>query len=349
MKRVNVSLYIFLLVIFFSACSKQVEIQNIDDDYKAVFDVYKKNCQTQQGQKLYGELCQNLDEVQEYKKFFQKNFTLQNISQHNSQKGLLTGYYEPLLYGSLEQTKRYKYPIYAKPKDLLHVRLETLYPSLKKYTLRGRLDGKKVVPYYTRAYINEHKINAKILCYCDSKIDRFFLEVQGSGRVQLENNTTLFLGYSDKNGYPYRSIGKYLIEKGAIAAENISLDSIRKYLELHPAQRDEVLNYNQSFIFFQQKDKKVTGALGVELTPYYSVAVDTQFISLGSMLVMDTFYNGKKVNKIVFAQDRGGAIKGSQRADLFLGYSKEGRELASKLKAPLSLWLMVPKQLKRGE
>ena len=338
-------IFILVILIFFSACTKQPSKMVKDDDYEGLFRIYKQNCTTQKAQGIYGDLCHNLDSIDDAKSFFQDNF--QPLHVKSKQKGLLTGYYEPLLYGSLKKTQKYCYPLYAKPKDLLHVKLASIYPELKHYSLRGRLVNGVVVPYFTREVINKNGIDAEVLCYCDSKIDRFFLQVQGSGRVQLEDNTTLFLGYSDKNGYKYRSIGKYLIQKGAIKAKDISLQTITKWLQEHPQQVDEVLSYNESFIFFKKKQSKATGALGLELTPYRSVAVDTKYIPLGTMLLMQTRYKGKKINKIVFAQDRGGAIKGAQRADLFLGSSKEAREMAGELKAPLELWILVPKKQKR--
>jgi len=346
MKKSELCLLIIFVFIAVGCTHKIPEYhENAQENYKEVLEIFKKNCTTKKAQILYGDLCHNLHDIKNPKSFFQKNFSLLHVK--GDTKGLLTGYYEPLVHASLEKTKRYRYPLYAKPKDLLHINLSSVYPELKHYPLRGRLVNGAVVPYFTRETIDKNGVDAEILCYCDSKIDRFFLEVQGSGRVQLDTNETFFIGYSDKNGYKYRSIGKYLIEQGEIQAEDISLQTIYKWLQTHPDKRDKVLYQNKSFIFFKKKKHKATGALGVELVPYRSVAVDTKYIPLGSMLWMKTAYKGQKIEKIVFAQDRGGAIKGAKRADLFLGASKDAREMAGALKAPLELWIMVPKKQKR--
>ena len=336
-----------ILFTLFFGCAKQPNITLDETNYNEVLQSYKKNCTTKKAQLLYGDLCRNCDGIEDAKSFFQNNFELVHVKA--KKKGLLTGYYEPLLYGSLVKTQKYTYPLYEKPKDLVDVDLSSLYPKLKHYRLRGRLVDGKVVPYFTRKVIKERGIDAHVLCYCNSQIDRFFLEVQGSGRVQLDDNTTLFVGYSDQNGYKYRSIGKYLIEKGAIKRRDISLQTIASWLKRHPKKRDEVLNFNQSFVFFRKKQHSATGALGVVLTPYRSLAVDRKYIPLGSMVYLKTFINGKVFHKIVFAQDTGSAIKGEQRADIFLGSSYHAKEIAGKLQAPLDIWIMRPKEKRVDE
>ena len=202
------------------------------------------------------------------------------------------------------------------------VDLQKQYPELKNLRLRGMVKQNRLVPYFDRETASKNQLDADIICYTDSKIDLFFLEVQGSGRVELENGENIFIGYDNQNGHRYKSIGKYLINQGEISKENVSLQSIKEWFENNPSRVDEVLNHNKSMVFFKKRDKAATGSLGLELTPERSVAVDLNFIPLGSMLYLSANIQNKSVNKLVMAQDTGGAIKGSVRADMFLGDRK---------------------------
>lgn len=311
-------------------------------DYNAVLQNFQNNCKTKKAKKIYGVLCKDATKATDAKQFFQNNFKPFKISTDDKKtEGLLTGYYEPKLNGSLKKTELYRYPIYKTPKDLVEVDLSSIYPALKNYRLRGRVIDNKLIPYYDRS--DADKIESEVICYTDSKIDLFFLEVQGSGRVELDNNQTIFVGYDNQNGHKYNSIGKYLIDKGEIKREDVSLQSIKEWLEQNPSRVDEVLNYNASLVFFEQNNSPATGSLGVELTPSYSIAVDPRYIPLGSLVYLDAKVDNKKFNQIVMAQDTGGAIKGEIRADLFLGYGKDAMRIAGELKSPLQLWILLPK------
>jgi len=202
----------------------------------------------------------------------------------------------------------------------------------------------KLVPCYSRLELSTRKIDAKVICYTDSKIDLFFLEVQGSGRVKFESGETIFLGYDNQNGHPYKSIGKYLVKRDEISQKNISLQSIKKWFKQNPTKVDDVLNYNPSVVFFKKREQGATGALGLKLTAYRSIAVDRRYIPLGSMLFLSA--EGKKISfhRIVFAQDTGGAIKGKNRADIFLGFGENAGKIAGELQAPLKLWIFRPKK-----
>jgi membrane-bound lytic murein transglycosylase A len=257
---------------------------------------------------------------------------------------MLTGYYEPELHGSLTKSEVYKYPVYETPDDLVVVDLSSIYPELKKYRLRGKLEGSKLVPYDVREDVSKNGlVNASVICYVDSKIDLFFLEVQGSGRIVLDDGESIYVGYDNQNGHKYKSIGKYLVAHNEIALKDISLQTIKAWFEQHPKRVDEVLNYNPSLVFFKKREHKARGALGLDLTPLRSVAVDRAFIPLGSMLYMDAQTQSFDASRVVFAQDTGGAIKGALRADMFLGFGKEAGKIAGELKAPLNLWVLVPK------
>ncbi|MEA3372547.1 MAG: MltA domain-containing protein, partial [Campylobacterota bacterium] len=316
------------------------EAENFDE----MLLFFKQNCTTKKAQKLYGDLCQEAGNVSDAKAFFEASLRpYKLIAQEAPEEGLMTGYYEPLLQGSLKQSKRYAYPVYAVPDDLVTVKLDTIYPELKGIRLRGRLEGTALVPYSSREAMKES--NAPVICYVDDKIALFFLEVQGSGRIELDNSETIFVGFSNQNGHPYRSIGKYLVAIGEIAQEEISLQSIRVWFDEHPERVDEILNHNPSYVFFQERTHSATGSLGLALTPERSIAVDTHYLPLGSMLFMQSRdpLTLEPIRKTVFAQDTGGAIKGEVRADLFWGFGEEAERKAGKMQEPLELWILMPK------
>ncbi|MCF6310390.1 MAG: MltA domain-containing protein [Sulfurimonas sp.] len=359
------NLLFLTMLIIFAGCSKEPqvlftdmpkthlvksdfsELPNWEDEnYLIALNSFINNCASSKTKKIYKELCKDATQTSDPKNFLVNEFTPYKIAtQSIEENGLLTGYYEPQLKGSLTRNGPYIYPIYETPNDMFVVDLGKQYPELKNYRLRGRIQGNKIVPYYERADAGNKAIDANIICYTDSKVDLFFLEVQGSGRVALENGETIFIGYSNQNGYKYQSIGKYLVSIKEIPLEEISLQSIREWFKENPSRVDEVLNYNKSMVFFRQKDKAATGSLGIELTPQRSIAVDRSYIPLGSMLYLNADIQNQNVSRLVVAQDTGGAIKGSVRADMFCGYGEEAREIAGKLKAPLKLWILLPKNM----
>ncbi len=319
-----------------------------NEDFDEVLKNFKNSCSSSKTREFYPELClETTKEISNSKNFIISNFQPYAVTaEDGNATGMLTGYYEPYLHGSLKKHGTYIYPVYATPKDLITVDLSAIYPDLKNYRLRGRIEGNKLVPYYTRAQSASRKIDADVLCYVDSKVDLFFLEVQGSGRVLLDTNKTLFIGYDNQNGHQYSSIGRYLVDAGEIPLEEISLQSIRAWFLEHPKRVDEVLHHNKSVVYFRIKDKKATGSLGVELTPSRSIAVDKRIIPLGSMLYLSAKQKNISFNQIVQAQDTGGAIKGAIRADMFLGFGNKAKEIAGRLKAPLRLWIFLPKDTK---
>ena len=350
--------YIFLpfLVLFFFGCSTKKlplegyegtlvypdesvkKVQNSDE----ILALFVQNCTTKKAQKLYGVLCQKARKTNNSTKFFQDNFTLYKVvDATKGESGLLTGYYEPLLEGSLEKKPPFVYPVYGVPKDLLEVDLSSVYPELKRYRLRGRVVGNKVVPYYARG---EKKIlDAEVLAYVKSEVALFFLEVQGSGRILLEDGSVLYLGYANQNGHKYTSIGRYMIQKGYVPKDGLSLGAIEEYLQKNPQKTDEVLHQNASMVFFEKRKTPATGALGLELKAFKSVAVDATKIPLGAMMYYKT--DTKEHNSgVVFAQDTGGAIRGSVRMDLFCGFGGEALHTAGGLQNPLEVWIYLPKE-----
>ena len=278
--------------------------------------------------------------------FFETRFQPHSLHGDRNRRhdGLITGYYEPLLHGSLRRTERYRYPIYGVPEDLLIVDLGGLYPELKDRRLRGRLDGRRVVPYPSRAEIGTaKKFAAPVIAWTDDPVALFFLQVQGSGRIRLDDGEMLFVGYADQNGHLYQAVGSTLVARGALKVEDVNLDSIRAWLAANPAQAEDVLNSNPSYVFFARREQPAIGALSVPLTPQRSVAVDPAFIPLGAPLWLDTTLpDAAPFRRLVFAQDTGGAIKGPLRADVFFGFGAEAERLAGNMKSPGRVFVLLP-------
>jgi len=314
------------------------------ENYNEALLNFINSCKTKKTKNIYNKICKKAKQTKDSKIFIQNEFIPYEINTKNGkEEGLLTGYYEPELNGSLTKTKKYKYPIYSTPKDLIIVDLSSIYPNLKNYRLRGKIVGNKLIPYDTRKESSSKHVPAEIICYTDSKIDLFFLEIQGSGRVKLRDGKSIFIGYDNQNGHRYRAIGKYLVKIGALKLKDVSLQTIRAWLDKNPSRVDEVLNYNKSVVYFKQRKASASGALGLCLTAKRSIAVDRSFIPLGSMLYLNADIKDKQVSKIVLAQDTGGAIKGAIRADMFLGFGTDAMRTAGELKSTLKLWILLPK------
>lgn len=317
-----------------------------NDNFAESFQVFKTSCEkTLYNDPLFIQTCKELKTATDPKRFFETHFTPYKLyNDDGSDTGTITGYYEPLLEGSRTKTSRFRYPVYKRPTDLVQVRLEGMYPELADYRLRGRIQGNKIVPYYTREEIGRINNLAEIICYVDDDIDLFFLHVQGSGRIKLRSGEIINVGYEDQNGYKYRSLGKKLIAEGVITSGQGSLQGMKKFLTDNP-KKQEYLDYNPSFIFFRETTVKATGSLGIELTPQRSIAVDTRYIPLGCPVFIATKNPATKdaIQRLVFAQDRGGAIKGTIRADYFWGFGKEAEDFAGIMKEQGSLWVLLPK------
>jgi len=276
----------------------------------------------------------------------------QVINPDGSDNGLVTGYYEPLLRGARKRGGPYQIPLYRAPDDLLTIDLSAVYPELKSMRLRGRVVGNKVVPYLSRADMTQsNALAGKELLWVDDAIEAFFLQVQGSGRVQLTDaKETVRVAYADQNGYPYKSIGRYLVDKGEMTLEQASAQNIKTWFLAHPERRQELLNANPSYVFFKEEklvdpDKGPKGALGVSLTPQRSIAVDAQFIPLGAPVFLATTQPGKEtpLQRLVMAQDTGGAIRNPVRADYFWGFGADAGDKAGKMKQRGMMWVLLPK------
>jgi membrane-bound lytic murein transglycosylase A len=265
--------------------------------------------------------------------------------------GLITGYYEPMLHGARQRGGAYQTPIYRVPDDLITVDLASVYPNLKGMRLRGRLVGKTVVPYGTRADIERARLPGKELVWVDDPVEAFFLEVQGSGRVQLDDDGSVVrIAYADQNGHPYKAIGRWLVEQGEMTAAEASAQGIKAWIVAHPERRQELFNVNPSYIFFREErlpDPGVgpKGALGVPLTPSRSVAIDPSFLPLGAPIFLSTSEPASEVpvQRLMMGQDTGGAIRGAVRADFFFGFGGQAAENAGRMKQRGQLWVLLPR------
>ncbi|CAH1189467.1 Membrane-bound lytic murein transglycosylase A precursor [Candidatus Nitrotoga sp. BS] len=283
--------------------------------------------------------------------FYEEWFTpYQVLNPDGSEQGMITGYYEPLLKGSRFKTPRFQYPLYAAPNDLLTIDLGGVYPQLKDLRLRGRLQGKRIVPYYNRAEIDAGagEMTGNELFWVENEIELFFLHIQGSGRIELPDGKQVKVGYADQNGHPYQSIGKRLVETGELKLEEASMQGIKGWAEKNPDKIDMLLEHNPSYVFLRELPDSLSaplGALGVPLTNEYSIAVDRTTIPLGAPVFLATTYpnDSAPLNRLMLAQDTGGAIKGAVRADFFWGFGESAGTQAGKMKQQGRLWVLFPK------
>jgi membrane-bound lytic murein transglycosylase A len=271
------------------------------------------------------------------------------VAGDGSVSGMVTGYYEPLLRGSRTRSKGFEQVVHGVPDDLLTIDLSAVFPELKGKRVRGRLEGNKVLPYWSRAEIGARadKLPSKALLYVDDAVELFFLQVQGSGRIKLADGSMTRLNYADQNGHPYQSIGRLLVERGEMKLEDASMQGIQAWARANPARLDELLNANPSYVFFREmpnSDGGPIGALGVPLTAERSIAIDPRSVPLGAPVFLATTRpnSAQAMNRLMLAQDTGGAIKGAVRADFFWGFGKEAGELAGRMKQSGRMWILLP-------
>ena len=284
--------------------------------------------------------------------FFETTFTPYALSSSDgTDSGLITGYYEPIIEGSRMPSARHRLPIFGVPDDLVVVDLGTTVPETRNLRLRGRLDGRRLVPYATRAEIEARgtQFPAPVLAWTSDPVELFFLQIQGSGQVRLETGERLRIGYADQNGHPFRSLGRYLIDRGEMTLDQASMQGIKAWAAANPHKLQDALNANPSYVFFRElpaTDGPI-GALGVPLTAEHSLAVDRRFVPLGAPVYLATTFplSSEPLERLMAAQDVGGAIRGVVRGDFYWGTGPEAGALAGRMRQQGRMWLLWP----RGE
>ena len=330
------------------------------DDVLAAWPALVSSCSVMHRKPEWQPFCSTLAATSPGDAEFARGFLEQQLTPYRVERvtgrkrertGLITGYYEPLLRGSRQRSDLFATPLYRRPADLLIVDLAEVIPELKGKRVRGRLQGTKVVPYYSRAATRGAEDLAGLeIVWIDDPIDAFLLEVQGSGRVQLTTGETIRLQYEDQNGHPYRSIGRYLADQGAMPLDQVNMPAIRNWLKANPHRLHEVLDSNPSVVFFREApladpEMGPPGAQAVPLTAGRSIAVDPKFIPLGAPVFLSTTQPSSEIplRRLVVAQDTGGAIRGPVRADLFFGFGAEAGSQAGMMKQDGEMWLLWPK------
>lgn len=311
-----------------------------EDDLAQVWPAFMRSCQAMRQRSGWRAACSaahNIDgsSALAVRQFFMQYFEPRRvINDDGSSTGLVTGYYEPLLNGSRMRKTPYTVPLYGVPNELLKK------PAAKPYLTRAELvagSGQRV-------------LQGKEIVWVDDVIEAFFLQIQGSGRIQLDGGEVIRVGYADSNGHPYRSIGRVLIERGELRPDQASMQAIKAWAQLNTHQVDELLNANPSYVFFREQalgdaNAGPVGALGIPLTPRRSLAVDPRSVPLGVPVFLATTepLSNQPLRQLMMAQDTGGAIKGGVRADFFWGFGADAGEQAGRMRQSGQMWMLQPK------
>lgn len=288
-------------------------------------------------------------------RFIKNNYRIYRSTGGKKSKSVMfTGYYEPLLHGSLVPGKDFRYPLHALPSDLVTIDLSLFSNEFAGRKIFGRLSGRTVIPYYSRKEIELQNVleqTSRPLVWVDSRIDLFFLQIQGSGKVKLDNGQTLNVHYAGTNGHPYRSIGKLLINTEKISEQEMSMQKIKSYLHQHPEEVQEILHFNPSYVFFRIEDEGPIGCFNVPLTPKRSIATDRRIFPAAALCFIQSrkpvLDHSQKIQKwidfgrFVLNQDTGGAIRGPGRADIFWGNGTYAEIAAGHLKHDGSLYVLI--------
>jgi membrane-bound lytic murein transglycosylase A len=340
--------------------SKWEDIDGLeDDDLSAAWPAWQQSCSTLINKTQWQAACsaakiENKPSNAEVNAYFKNYFDVYSANNADgSNTGLITGYYEPFLKGSRQKSEQYPYPLYRQPNDLITVELGNIYPELKYKRVRGKLVSNKLVPYNTRAEIeaNPSPLEGTELLWIDDIIDVFFLQIQGSGLVKLDSGQEIQVGYADQNGHPYNSIGRILIERGELTADQASMQGIKTWARSHIDKLRDLLNSNPSYVFFKELPTGLPGpigALGVPISAERSLAIDPKFLPLGAPVFLSTTQPNSSVSlkRLMVAQDTGGAIKGGVRADFFWGAGDAAGAKAGAMKQSGKIWVLLPKGFK---
>lgn len=316
-------------------------------DFRSAWPAWVASCRVLEKRAGWEQVCrqaQGVDgrDAQAIRAYFESQFLPYRLmDQSYRHTGLVTGYYEPLLRGSLQRTAEARYPIYGIPSDLV-----------SKGTQRGRIENGKWLPYYSNVEIAQGfgPRPEQALAWVTDPIELLFLQIQGSGRVELPDGRHLRVGFADHNGFAYQSVGRWLIDRGELKPNEASMQGIKAWAQANPQRLNELLAANPRYVFFRRLADAPThqgppGALGVPLTPEHSVAIDPRYTPLGAPIWLDTTLplSSQPLQRLVFAQDTGSAIKGAVRADFFWGFGAKAGEVAGRMKQSGQMWTLLPR------
>jgi membrane-bound lytic murein transglycosylase A len=283
--------------------------------------------------------------------FFETRFRPYLVTQATRTSATVTGYFEPEVAGDTSQEGPYQTPLLGLPPDLVTFDLGLFDPAKRGVTVVGRVQGQQIVPYYDRFEIENGALNPDTLAiaWVADPVDAYFLQVEGSGRINLPDDSVMRVTYAGKNGRPYVPIGRIMVQDKLLAANDVTEQTIRAWLEAHPGRARSIMEQNPSYVFFrtapQLSDAQgPPGALGVSLTPGHSIAVDDRFLPLGAPVWLDTTdpVSHAPLRRMTVAQDLGSAITGPLRADLFFGSGMPAETAAGAMDAAGQLYVLLP-------
>jgi membrane-bound lytic murein transglycosylase A len=371
----NKYLISFSILLMLVACSKEQvsddvvlkqasfsELQDFEkDDMLGAYNAFLKGCEAvgaQSGEFIgnsavkinradYLNVCDKAKNIMpvQFKDFVKSNFIPWLVTYKGSEEGKFTAYYEAKLNASYIQNERYKYPVYGRPYDLVEVNLSDFDATFPNKKIIGRVDDGKLIPYYTRAEINKNGIKAPVVLWADSYIDIYIMQIQGSAVAHFEDGNKVRIAFAESNGRPFKGIGSILLSKKLLEPGQASMGSIKKWLQNNPEIAVSNMDENQRYIFHRLGDPEgPVGALNIPLTAGRSLAVDKKYIPLGAMLWLETSRpEGAPLNKLVLAQDIGGAIKGAVRGDYFWGSGGDDvLEVAGKMNSSGRYFVLIP-------
>ncbi|RPI77202.1 MAG: transglycosylase [Desulfobacteraceae bacterium] len=314
--------------------------------------------QVLESQKFFGELIrQYRDQADELNRQIRKHFLVYGASGYQGdRKVLFTGYFEPVYEGNLTADDAFRYPLYGQPDDLIKIDLSLFREEFKGKNIVARIEGKEVLPYYARKEIETDRAldgRGLELVWLKDPVDCSYLQIQGSGRIKLPDGSTMAVGYEAANGRPFKSIARYLMDRGFLKKEELSMQSIRRFLAEHPEQVREILNSDPSYVFFRQRVDGPYGNINVLLTAGRSIALDSYLFpkgALGFILCQKPVINEKEevsqwvdFSRFIVNQDTGGAIRGAHRADIFWGTGYQAGLEAGQMKNEGKLYILIKK------
>jgi membrane-bound lytic murein transglycosylase A len=326
------------------------------DDLTQAWPAWVLGCAVLKNKPAWQKVCTEAEKItapnqENVHEYLRKNFAVYRATNlDNSETGLITGYYEPILKASRTKKGQYRYPLYARPDDLITVELASIFPELANKRVRGRVVGNKLIPYFNRGEIeaDQSPLKGREIAWVDDQIDLFFLQIQGSGMLHFDNGEKMHVGYADQNGQSYQSIGRLLIDKGEITADKASMQGIKNWAKNNPKKVRELLNANPSYVFFRELPADLPGPIGALGSPILAervVAVDPKFVPLGAPIFLSTNlpFTSQPLQRLMMAQDTGGAIKGGVRADFYWGAGNEAGKQAGSMKQSGKIWVLLPK------